>query len=288
MALLPFLYIHIGIDPVAFQIGGLAVRWYGVGYVVAIFFGLFFARRYLANRGVPIERYESILTPAIIAGFIGGRLYYVVQNDFVSYLEHPWRIVQVWNGGMAFFGAIFAVLLVLVLFAWRKRWELGPMLDVAALFALMGQPIGRIGNVINGDIIGQPTHLPWGFVYTNPNSFAPSTTTAYQPAAIYEIICNLVLIAILFPLRKRLRPGWMAIGYVGGYAITQLIVFTWRTEPLIAGLRQAQWTSLAVLTVTVVVAAIMWRRSDGPFLSREERAPAEPVLPAQAAPASRG
>jgi phosphatidylglycerol:prolipoprotein diacylglycerol transferase len=142
------------------------------------------------------------------------------------------------------------------------------------MFALMGQPIGRLGNVINGDIIGKPTDLPWGFVYTNPNSFPPSHTVAYQPAAIYEIICNLVLIAVLFPLRNRLKPGWLTASYIAGYCITQLIVFIWRTEPVYAGLREAQWTAIAVLAIEGVVVLVRLRLGRWPWLTAPHRSEA--------------
>jgi phosphatidylglycerol:prolipoprotein diacylglycerol transferase len=266
-AAMPLLAIHIGIDPVAFHIGPAAVHWYGIGYVVAIAVAIFFCRRYLANRGLTDEQFDTVVPLAIVAGFIGGRLYFLLQNDFFWYLRHPIEMLSVWNGGMAFFGAILGGTLAVAVFAWRKRWPLAPMCDVAAMFALMGQPIGRLGNIVNGGILGAPTHLPWGFVYTNPNSFAPSNTTAYQPAAVYELLCNVVLIALLYPIRKRVAHGWLAMLYVAGYCITQVIVFYWReTEPVLAlGLKQAQLTAIALLAVDIALMATVYLRGHKPF-----------------------
>ena len=272
-----FATITIGIDPVAFSIGRLAVHWYGIGYAVAIVVGLWVIRPYARFRGVTEEQFTTLAFWSIPAGFVGGRLYYVVQNHPLSYAEHPWRILQVWNGGMAFFGAILAVVLLLGAFAIVKGWRLGPLADVAALFALVGQPIGRLGNVVNGDIIGSPTHLPWGFIYSNPHSFAPSNTTAYQPAAVYEIIANLILIALLFPLRKRFAPGWLAVAYVAGYCVSQLVVFYWRTQPvLMFGLQQAQLTALVLLAAEAVVVAAFLARGARP-LARPHGATPRPV-----------
>jgi len=262
-----FLAIHIGIDPVAFHIGRAAVHWYGIGYVVAIAVAIFFCRRYLHNRGLTIDQFETVLPLAVVAGFVGGRLYFLLQNDFFWYLRHPFEMLAVWNGGMAFFGAILGGALAVGLYAWRKGWPLAPMCDVAAMFALMGQPIGRLGNVVNGDILGAPTSLPWGFIYTNPHSFAPSNTIAYQPAAIYEMLCNFVLIALLYPFRKRVAHGWFALFYVAGYCVTQLIVFFWRdTEPVLAlGLKQAQLTAIALLAVDLALMAFLAWRGHTPF-----------------------
>ncbi|MGH2633137.1 MAG: prolipoprotein diacylglyceryl transferase [Tepidiformaceae bacterium] len=272
------LAITIGIDPIAFSFGPVGVHWYGIGYAVAIAFGLWVIRPYATFRKVPIERFWDLVMWCIPAGFIGGRLFYVVQNHPYAYFTHPWRALQVWNGGMAFFGAIIAVALVLLFFTIKERWDLAPMLDVGALFALVGQPIGRLGNVVNGDILGPPTHLAWGFIYSNPRSFAPSTRIAYQPAAVYEIIANLALIAVLFPLRKRFAPGWLAASYLAGYCVTQLVVFHWRTQSILGfGLQQAQWTAIVLLLLEAVVLALWVSHGARPLVPK---APASEI-PAQ-------
>ncbi len=261
-----FLFIHIGLDPVAFSLGPVAIHWYGIGYVVAISLGLAVGKRYALARGITEDEFWAVALWAILIGFGGGRLYYVVQNDPGSFAADPVRILQVWHGGMAFFGAILATLGTVAFVAWRRRWPLGAMVDTAALFALVGQPIGRLGNGVNGDIVGPPTHLPWGFVYTNPGSFVPDNSIAYHPAAIYEILANLVLIAVLFPLRNRLRAGWLAAAYLAGYCLTQLVVFHWRSEPIVAlGLRQAQWTSIVVLIADAAFVAAMLARGRSPW-----------------------
>lgn len=277
-SIVPLLAIHIGIDPVAFHIGPAAVHWYGIGYVVAIAVAIYFCRRYLHNRGLTDDQFDTVVPLAIAAGFVGGRLYFLLQNNFFWYLRHPLEMFAVWDGGMAFFGAILGGALAVALFAWRKHWPLAPMCDVAAMFALMGQPIGRFGNIINGDILGAPTHLPWGFVYTNPHSFAASNTIAYQPAAIYEMLCNLVLIGALYPIRKRVAPGWFAMLYVAGYCITQVIVFFWRdTEPVLAlGLKQAQLTAIALLAVDVALMALVYARGHHPFIAARVEAETAP------------
>lgn len=259
------LAITVDIDPVAFSVGALRVHWYGLAYVAAILIGVTAIRPYAAKRGFGAELFDSAVLPAMIAGFVGGRLYYVIQNDPGSYLRDPVRVFEVWNGGMAFFGAIFAVLLALtVMGAWR-RWPLGGLLDTAALFAIIGQPIGRLGNVANGDILGPPSDLPWAVIYPHPGSFAPLPDVAYHPAMFYEMLANLVIIAILVPLRNRFAPGVFALAYLAAYAVSQLIVFEWRSEPQVfLGLRQAQVT--AVLILLAVGAVLAWRRTKGESL----------------------
>jgi phosphatidylglycerol---prolipoprotein diacylglyceryl transferase len=245
--------ININIDPVAFSIGPLAVHWYGIMYVVGITIGLLVAWNYAKMIGISKEQLESVAVWSIPAGLVGARLYYVLQQPLSQYINEPWRIIAVWEGGMAFFGAIFAVVITLIILTWRMHVSVWKFLDMAVIFGSVGQLFGRIGNVINGDVIGYPTSLPWGFVYVNPNSFAPRHDIAYQPAAIYEMIINVMLFSLLWSIRKRVRTGIIFFIYLIGYSISQIIVFIWRdNEIILFGLKQAQLTAVAVLIAAVI------------------------------------
>lgn len=252
--------ITININPVAISIGPLAVHWYGIMYVVGITIGLLVAWPYARSRGITSAQLEKVVWYAIPAGLIGARLYYVVQQPLGQYIIEPWRIFAFWEGGMAFYGAVFAVILVIIIFARRMRIPVWSFLDVMAIFAVVGQFFGRIGNLINGDIIGYPTTLPWGVVYSNPNSFAPRNDIAYQPAAAYEAIINVILFSILWRMRNKVKPGILFFIYVFGYSLGQVIVFTWRdNEVVLLGLKQAQVTAIAVMAVTSIV--FLWYSS---------------------------
>jgi phosphatidylglycerol:prolipoprotein diacylglycerol transferase len=257
-------YIHINIDPVILNIGPLALRWYGLMYVVGIVMGLWFIRRYTARKGITGEQVYRVLWWCIVAGLIGGRLYFVAQQpDLVQdYLEQPWRILATWEGGMAFYGAIFLVVPVLFWRALREKINPLVLLDAGALFAACGQIFGRIGNLINGDIIGYPSTLPWSTVYDNANSWAcldPNTChVPVQPAAGYELLLNVLMLVVLLLLaRLYRRPGALMATYLFGYAITQFLIFFTRANtivslgPLAWGLKQAQWTSLIFFIILI-------------------------------------
>ncbi len=175
--------IIININPVAFHIGPFSVRWYGLMYVVAIVVGWFVVWTYAKYKRFQENQFLTIFTWSILAGLIGARLYYVVQQPLSEFLSDPWFIFQVWQGGMAFYGAIFGVIIVFLIAWWRMKISILDIMDVGAIFAAAGQFFGRIGNIINGDVIGYPTNLPWGVIYANPASFAPRHDIAYQPAA---------------------------------------------------------------------------------------------------------
>jgi phosphatidylglycerol:prolipoprotein diacylglycerol transferase len=281
MGSIPWLaYIYINIDPVIVHIGPLALRWYGLMYVVGILMGLWFIRGYTARKGISKDTVYRILWWCIVAGLIGGRLYFVVQQpNFVSYyLAQPQHILATWEGGMAFFGAIFLVIPVIF---WRARVErINPLvaIDAGVLFAAAGQIFGRIGNIINGDIVGYRSTLPWAMVYQNKNSFlcmnladpsqCGSVTTAVQPAAVYELLANIALLALMLYLAHRLRrPGTLMLIYLFGYVTTQFLLFFVRDNLIVNflglnwGLKQAQWTSLGVFILLLPLTYLVLRFS---------------------------
>ena len=264
---MPFLVITDPLPP-GFYIGPVQIRFYGVAYAVAFIVGTALATRHLERRGV--SRYVSADTAfwAIVFGLIGARLYYVVQSGWWWYLTHPIHIFAIWEGGMAFFGAIFASLIVLIVMARRRHVDFWDVLDAGVLFAAVGQPIGRLGNVMNGEILGPPSNLPWAIRYTNPASMAPHLGVAYQPANLYEAAGTLLILGLLLYLRHRgAAPGILGLTYLVLYPVSQLILFYWRTDyetpAILWGLKQAQLTSLVMLVAIVPVFVLFWIRSRG-------------------------
>jgi len=273
-------YIPINIDPVIFYIGPLALRWYGLMYVVGIVLGLWFIRGYTKRKGITQDTVYRILWWCVVAGLIGGRLYFVIQqpNFFSFYIKQPQHILATWEGGMAFFGAIF---LVIPTIFWRSKVErINPLvaIDAGVLFAAAGQIFGRIGNIINGDIVGYRSNLPWATLYTNPHSFfcqnladptqCGQAFTAVQPSAAYELLINLALLGLMFYLSYRLRrPGTLMLVYLFGYVITQFSIFFVRDNLIVSflglnwGLKQAQWTSLVVFILLIPLTFLVLRFS---------------------------
>ncbi len=294
-------YIIININPV-FYLGPLQIHWYGVAYVVGIGIGLWAILRYAKRLGIDSEHVYSVFWWAALAGLIGGRLYFVIQQpDLVNtYLKNPVNIIAVWNGGMAFFGAIFLGVATVAFVSWKRKLPIWLALDIAALFAAVGQIFGRFGNLINGDIVGyqagtpsvqpsavnacalpssapcigfvsDPHVVPWATFYANPGAFT-QTSVPVHPAALYEIGMNLILLAILLPLLMRLpriKMGLVSVIYLAGYAITQFIVFFFRSplsQPItpflgIDGLKQAQWTAIFVLIALIPYYFLLQRTS---------------------------
>lgn len=290
-------YFVLNLDPILARFGPFAIHWYGLMYVVAIAVALYVVMRWRRPMGIHEDQLWALFIWTAIAGLIGGRLYFVVQQpDLVQhYLLDPINIIAVWNGGMAFFGAIFLGALTLFVLAPRYGLSRWIAIDGGALFAVVGQIFGRVGNVVNGDILGKQLtsgplsipanvcahapclasvadpHLPWfALVYTNPNNTFVTLGVAYLPAQVFEMLMNVGILLILFPLRLRLpriKAGYFFTAYVFLYGLSQLIVFFFRgTEPFtpflgINGLKQAQWTGIAVMLLTIPLFVLVTRVS---------------------------
>ena len=259
--------IHIGLDPVLITIGGLKIHWYGVMVAIGLYAGIQVALRDAPRRGVDRDKLLNASLIAAVLGVLGGRLYYVVQNHPEYYLQHPGQILAVWQGGMAFYGAIFGGALALMIGSWRYGMNIWSVLDLGALGMTIGQAFGRIGNIINGDIVGYPTGGRWGFVYTSQDTFAPRNV-AVQPANLYELLIAVALFILLWSIRKRVQPeGMLAMVYIVLYSVSQFLIFFVRDNVvLFHGLKQAQLTAIVVTVLTIPFIVYLLRR--GPRLSR--------------------
>jgi phosphatidylglycerol:prolipoprotein diacylglycerol transferase len=268
--------VKIPIDPVLVTIGGLKIHWYGIMIAIGLYAGIQVALRDSERRGINKDQLMNVALLAAVLGIAGGRLYYVVQNNPAFYLHHPAEIIAVWQGGMAFFGAMFGGALAVAISSWRWHIPFWSLLDVGALGMTIGQTIGRIGNIINGDIVGYRTN-GWGFEYTNPHTFGPLDVPV-QPASLYELLISLTLFLLLWNLRTRIHPeGMLAMLYIVLYSVSQFFIFFVRDNIVIlGGLKQAQVTSLVVIALSLPVIA---------YLLRKERLARPPkTLPAETAP----
>jgi len=256
--------IKIGIDPVLLRLGPFAIHWYGLMYVVGITAGLQIAIPYASRFGISREVAYELFWPVLIAGLVGGRLYYVVQSNLGSYLRHPQNILATWEGGMAFYGAVILGTPALYVMCVRKGVSFGRAMDAAALFIPLAQGFGRIGNIINGDILGYPSSLPWATQYTNPhNTFVPSHAVAYQPAAAYELLFTAGLFALIWALRNRFRvTGTVFLVWLVVYSIGQFVLFFGRANVVVlVGLKQAQMTAI-IITLLALGWWFLWRKKD--------------------------
>jgi phosphatidylglycerol:prolipoprotein diacylglycerol transferase len=247
---------------VAFQLGPLVIRWYGILMAMAIVVGLWIGHRQARKEGLPADDIISAGQWAILAGLIGARLYEVAFNwDY--YGQYPAKILAVWEGGLAIHGGLIAGPLVGAALAARWRLPVLRGLDVAAPSIALGQAIGRWGNFFNEEAFGAPTTLPWK-LYISPPHRPPGYTEYefFHPTFLYESLWDLVvflaLVAWIRP-RTRARPGTVFFCYVGLYSIGRFMIEALRLDSFwLGGLRVPQLAS--VMGVLIAVAGVAWVR----------------------------
>lgn len=269
----------IDIDPVAFTILGVPVRWYGLILVVAAGVAIWLAQREARRRGIRPEIVSDAAVWVGVAALVGGRALYVVQNELGSLAAHPAHVLMIWMGGLSFYGGLIGAILALVVFARRRGIPLLAALDVAAPGAALGQAIGHVGCLIGGDSYGIPSDVPWAVIYRNSAAMAPRNIPLH-PTQAYEAILLAALFAAIWLSRRRLSrlgDGVTASAYLFGLAVIRFGLFFFRDEsPVLAGLKTAQWLGLgiAILAVGLFLAARRQaRRMPAPSIQLEVSRP---------------
>ena len=257
--------ITISIDPVAFYIGSLEIRWYGIIVALAVMsLFLWMWRQITANKDriPPVD--PSVAIPAIASGFGMAKLFHVV--DLWGYYSQNWGTIFS-GSGLSVFGGIVGVSLFFWIYSRKRHYPFWFIADLAAPGTILAQAIGRVACTINGCCFGEvcavaaPSWLPWGIIYTHPSSYAP-LGIAVIPTTIYEIIFAMSLFGILLKLRGRLKPdGALFLLYLIAYSAWRVgIGFLRAGEPYLFGLQAAQIISIAVLAATIPALVLMMRR----------------------------
>lgn len=243
-------------------IGPIPVNWYGLTMAIGIFVAGYLAWRNAPRYKVPREKVESLMIWLVAGVIIGARGYFLVQNDFGSYLAEPWRMFAVWEGGLAFFGGLFGAIFAAFLFTLKENLSFARVADLFAPYVPIGAAIGRTTCGLAGMDYGTPTNLPWGVVYTNPNSYAPIDGIARHPVQFYELFGDLIIAGILLKLRGRLPDGALFLTYLILFATLRFFLFFMRGNvPIVEfGLKNGQLTALAILAVAVPVFAWLFFR----------------------------
>ena len=173
--------VYPEIDPILFQIGPLAVRWYGLMYLLGFgaAYGLISYLVKLRNIELDKEGVADYLTYAVLGVIAGGRFGYVLFYNFTYYLENPLESFAVWKGGMSFHGGFIGVIVASLIFCRRRGIDPLAFGDVAATAATIGLGFGRIGNFINGELWGRVTTVPWGMVFPGAGAEPRWTIRSY-------------------------------------------------------------------------------------------------------------
>jgi phosphatidylglycerol---prolipoprotein diacylglyceryl transferase len=249
--------IHIGINPNIATFGSFSIGWHGIlmfiGIIVGVLLTLYLARR--AGFTDDIIYTSSIC--AVIFGLIGARITHILDHlDYYS--DNPAKIIAIQEGGLGWYGGLIGGVLAVVIYSRIRKFSLARFADAAAPGIMLGLSIGRIGCTINGDSVGTPTSLPWGFVYTNPDSFAGFyLNVATHPAPVYEIIWNMALFGVLWRLKDRIKPdGSLFLVMIAVYSFGRFFISFVRDEvPVLGPLHESHLISIALFVIAVALLA---------------------------------
>jgi len=255
------LLTHPNIDPIAFSIGPLAVRWYGLMYLAGFAIGWWLGTRRIAKGVAPITRaqLDDLLFLVVLGVILGGRLGYVLFYKPAYYAAHPLEILAIWQGGMSFHGGMLGVMLAMVLAARRHKVDWLRLMDFLAPLIPPGIAAGRLGNFINAELPGRVTDVPWGMVFPGAGD-APR-----HPSQLYQFALEgLALFALLWWFSSKPRPrGQVSALFLVGYGVLRFVA-EFAREPdsfigyLAFGLTMGQWLSLAMIAAGAALFA--WSR----------------------------
>lgn len=247
--------IHPQFDPIALQLGPLAVHWYGLMYLIG-FLSLLWLGKWRAKTqpetGWRSSEMDDILFYGALGVIIGGRLGYVIFYQPGYYLSHPLEIAYLWQGGMSFHGGFLGVLAAMVFFAKKtgKRWL--AVMDFVAPLVPLGLGAGRMGNFINGELWGRTTDVPWGMVFPQIDNLARHPSQLYQFA-----LEGIVLFVLLWWYSSKPRPVGAVSGlFLIGYGTFRFLVeFTREPDSFLGllalNLSMGQWLSLPMIVIGI-------------------------------------
>jgi phosphatidylglycerol:prolipoprotein diacylglycerol transferase len=253
--MVPIAAIEINIDPNLLRIGPLLFSWHGLFGAIGVMAGMWLPGRMLTNdRVTTIDKFYPVAWWAVIGGLIGARLLYVLEH-WSQFAASPGSILAFSEGGASVFGGFLAGAVVGAVMARRAGIPLGKFADAGGAGMALGQAIGRIGDVINGEHHGTHWDGPLSVVYTHPNTLGERGVPVHL-AVGYEMVLDLLLCALLVRLYGRLRPGMAFWVFFAGYSAIRLIVGFFRQDTIVAwGLGQAQL--LGVLTLPICALALV-------------------------------
>lgn len=185
-------FITWNVDPEIFDLGFIAPRWYGLLFASSFFFGYLIMQRFFKKEGVDAKVLDKLTTYMLVSTVIGARLGHVLFYQPDYYLSNPIEILYVWEGGLASHGAAIAILIGLYLFARSEKRDYLWVVDRIVIVTALGGFFIRMGNLMNSEIYGHETNLPWGFIFKRAGE-----QVAKHPTQIYEALSYLLIFLYL-------------------------------------------------------------------------------------------
>ncbi|MCG2839606.1 prolipoprotein diacylglyceryl transferase [Sandaracinobacter sp. RS1-74] len=249
----PVQWESLGLDPVALEIGPLALRWYSLAYILGILAGWWLLLKMVKRAGSPMtgKHVDDLVSWCTLGVILGGRMAYVIFYNPGQYLEDPLAILKLWEGGMAFHGGLAGVILAIFLYARSKGLSALRILDYVAVVTPIGLLLGRFANFVNGELWGRPTDGSWGIIFPDAGPEPRHPSQLYE-AALEGALLLLLLNILFWFTSARMKPGLLGGLFITGYGLSRFLIEFLR-EPdvqlgvLPVGLTMGQMLSLPMI-----------------------------------------
>jgi phosphatidylglycerol:prolipoprotein diacylglycerol transferase len=252
------------IDPVLFHLGPLAVRWYGLMYLLGFVAAFFIISRLAPRRQLPLnnDAVSDLLFYGVLGVILGGRFGYVLFYNFSYFLDHPFQIFAVWQGGMSFHGGLAGVVVATLLYCRRHAIAILPLADILVIAATIGLGLGRIGNFINGELWGRVTTLPWGVV------FPAAGPQPRHPSQLYEAILEgpIIFFLLYWLFTRKVRNGSVFFSFLIFYGVGRFIIEFFREPDQQIGFLWGGATMGQILCLVMILvgsSGLFWLKNRG-------------------------
>jgi phosphatidylglycerol:prolipoprotein diacylglycerol transferase len=256
----PLVIPYPDIDPVAFAIGPIAVKWYGLAYAAGLILAWLYVRRLVQERhlwakGQPpfaVNRADDLVFWIIVAVVLGGRMGHVLLYEPSYYIAHPEEIVQVWHGGMSFHGALIGSAIAIVLFARYYDVVARSVMDLCCAGIAFGMVLGRLANFANSEHWGRPTEVAWGMVFPNGGPLPRHPSQLYE-AFLEGVVMICLLRFVTHWLLGLKRPGLVTGVWLVWYAIARVICEAFRQPESVHALNLGPFTAGQMYSIPMLL-----------------------------------
>jgi len=242
------------IDPVMLRLGPLEMRYYGLIYVIGFVLS-YFMIYHLAKKkelGLGKEDVADLIFYELIGVIIGARLFYIIFYNFSYYFQNPLEIFALWHGGLSFHGGLTGAIAAAYVFSKRKKIDILEIADIVVIPSAIALALGRIGNFLNGELVGRITNVPWAVKFKDYEGFR-------HPSQLYESAKNFLIFGALWYMKDRkLRKGTLFLTFVMMYSVLRFFIEFFREPDQQLGFIIFNLTMGQILNIVMFAAAVFF------------------------------
>ncbi len=241
------------LSPIAFNFFGFGIRWYSLSYILGFIYFYIFAIKNLSYFDLSKKRFDDLFFYLFLSVIIGGRIGYVIFYNFEFYLKEPLNIFKVWHGGMSFHGALFGVIITLIIYSKLKSISLLLIADLVSICSPVGIFLGRLANFVNRELVGRETTFLISIRYPNEEIFR-HLSQIYE--AIFEGFIPAIFLLFIFKLKKT-KKGIITSLFLINYAISRFFIEFLRAPDVQLGLKYELFTQGQFLTIPILLIGLI-------------------------------